>query len=102
MKQTEIKEKVKQIALSFDKEAKVYLFGSRARGKYKPDSDWDFLILLNKPLNKDLKEKIREKYYYAELETDQVISTLIHNSDHWEQLKVTPLYQIIKSEGIDI
>ena len=27
MKQTEIKDKVKQIALSFDKEAKVYLFG---------------------------------------------------------------------------
>jgi predicted nucleotidyltransferase len=42
-------------------------------GNYKPDSDWDFLILFNKPLNNDLKEKIREKFCYAELETDQVI-----------------------------
>ena len=26
----------------------LYLYGSRARGDFKPDSDWDLLILLNK------------------------------------------------------
>ena len=26
----------------------LYLYGSRARGDFKPNSDWDLLILLNK------------------------------------------------------
>ena len=26
----------------------LYLYGSRARGDFRPDSDWDLLILLNK------------------------------------------------------
>lgn len=27
----------------------LYLYGSRARGDYRKDSDWDLLILLDKP-----------------------------------------------------
>ena len=29
------------------KDSRLVLFGSRARGDYRPESDWDLLILLN-------------------------------------------------------
>ena len=48
---------------------KVLLFGSRAPGKAKTGSDWDFLVLLNKEIGfhsrwnivKQIKRKLAEK-----------------------------------------
>ena len=36
---------------------RIILFGSRARGDYREDSDWDILIVTKKRLNKDIEEK---------------------------------------------
>ncbi len=36
----------------------VYLFGSRARGDYKEDSDWDFYVVVNKNMERDIKIKV--------------------------------------------
>lgn len=33
----------------------IILFGSRARGDEKPDSDWDFYVLINKEIEFKLK-----------------------------------------------
>jgi predicted nucleotidyltransferase len=90
---------VKQEVIKIDRNAEVILFGSRARGDYRKDSDWDFLILLNQPLTKDLKEFILDKLYDLELQTDSVISTIIHTKTEWEERSVTPIYQVIQKEG---
>ncbi|MCD6239500.1 MAG: nucleotidyltransferase domain-containing protein [Thermotogae bacterium] len=42
------------------KVGKIILFGSRARGDYKEDSDWDFLIIVNEELNRKEKRAILE------------------------------------------
>ena len=39
---------VKKIVNQQSPNAKLILFGSRARGNAKPDSDWDILILVDK------------------------------------------------------
>ena len=88
-----------QEVTKIDPKAEVILFGSRARGDFRKDSDWDFLVLLNQPLTKDLKELILEKLYDLELRTDSVISKIIHTKSDWEDRAVTPIYQIIKKEG---
>ncbi len=69
---------VKQEVIKIDPKAEVILFGSRARGDFRKDPDWDFLVLLNRPLTADLKEFILDKFYDLELQTDSVISTIIH------------------------
>ena len=91
-----VKKEVSKISPKND----VILFGSRARGDFRTDSDWDFLIILKKKeVSKAEKEKIRDRLYEIELEVDEVISTIIHTQEEWEKRSVTPIYQIIKKEG---
>lgn len=54
--------KFKSSIQQIDKDATVILYGSRARGDNKKDSDWDFLVLTNLPDNKYTKDLFREKY----------------------------------------
>jgi uncharacterized protein len=95
----DIVEAVKQEVINIDSKAEVILFGSRARGDFHKDSDWDFLILLDGSLTKEIKESLLDKLYDLELQTDSVISTIIHTKFEWENRAVTPIYQIIKKEG---
>ncbi|MCB0528729.1 MAG: nucleotidyltransferase domain-containing protein [Saprospiraceae bacterium] len=90
---------VKQEVKKIDPKAEVILFGSRARGDSRNDSDWDFLILLERPLTQDLKFLILDSLYDLELEYNSVISPIIHSRKEWEDLAVTPIYQAIKKEG---
>lgn len=87
---------------AFDVNAEVILFGSRARGDFKKDSDWDLLILLNTVVNEKIKEEIRNELFEFELETEEVISSIIQSKKGWNELKITPLYKIIEKEGIKV
>lgn len=91
---------IKFIALAVDEHAKVVLFGSRARGDFREDSDWDVLILLEKPVTETLKRQIRDLVFDLELETDTVISTLIENKADWANYAITPLFQNVEKEGV--
>ena len=101
-KDGKIPELVREEIRKLDEESEVILFGSRARKDHRRDSDWDFLILLNKEITRDLKNLIRDNLYELELDLDQVISSTIYGKEDWENLKVTLLYQIIQEEGIEI
>ncbi len=91
---------IKSLALAVDEKAEVVLFGSRARGDFREDSDWDVLILLEKPVTEVLKRQIRDQVFDLELETDTVISTLIENKTDWAKYAVTPLFQNVEKEGV--
>jgi predicted nucleotidyltransferase len=60
-----IRQKVNEI----DKTAEVILYGSRARGDNKRDSDWDVMILLNrKNVDKKVEQTFRHHLLDIELE----------------------------------
>ena len=77
MDQKEFLQKIKDTVLAFDSEAQVILYGSRARGDYKPDSDWDFLVLTNKKPEAHFKRALRGSLYDIELEFLQPVSAII-------------------------
>ncbi len=79
----------------------LILFGSRARGDALPDSDWDFVIILNKQtIPTSEKDDIREMLYDIELETGAIISSIIFTLEEWENQAVSPLYQNVIKEGV--
>lgn len=101
-KQAGILEWVRAEIQSIEEDAQVILFGSRARGDNREDSDWDFLILMDQEVTAELKDEIRKRLYEIELETGEVISTIIHQKDEWDERAVTPLHQIIEEEGLEV
>jgi predicted nucleotidyltransferase len=98
----QIPDKVKKQIKTHDPEAQVLLFGSRARGDYHTDSDWDFLILVSDHLySKAFKYQLWDELYQLELQYDVVITGLIHAKGEWAKRKITPLYETIAKDGIE-
>jgi len=95
-------EMVKFAVHEVDKNATVILFGSRVRGDYHNESDWDLLILTEMPEGWETWMMIRKKIYRAELDTEEIFNTVVHNKYEWEKYKLSPLYQFIKREGMKI
>ena len=94
--------KIKETIHQRDPKADVFLFGSRARGDNRSDSDWDILILVdsNKVTN-EIEDKFRDGLYDIELEAGQIISAFIYPKNMWEaSLRFSPLYKNVKDEGI--
>ena len=100
--QKQIPELMKQAVHEIDPTAEVYLFGSRARADFDSESDWDFLLLTDSIPDEKYKNTIRERILDFELETNQTISVIYRNKTRWNELEITPLYQNIKVEGIQL
>ncbi|MCK9641661.1 MAG: nucleotidyltransferase domain-containing protein [Prolixibacteraceae bacterium] len=85
-----------------DPKAMAYLFGSRARGDFRPDSDWDILILVDDDqVTNEIEDKFRDDLYDIELESGQIISTIIYPKDYWKNMLVySPLFKNVTREGI--
>jgi len=98
-----VMDRIKSLVAEVDLSADVILYGSRARGDFHPDSDWDILILVDRDVDLDYERTFRHKLYDLELETGETFSVFVYaktdwNSRHW----MTPLYQNISREGLRI
>lgn len=88
---------------SIDPNAKAYLFGSRARGDARDDSDWDVLILLDKP-RVTLEDYNKYSYPLWELgwDYDELINTVIFTEKEWKESTFTLFNHNVKAEAIAI
>ncbi|MBQ9671790.1 MAG: nucleotidyltransferase domain-containing protein [Prevotella sp.] len=79
----------------------VMLFGSRARGDAKKDSDWDILIVLPK---KSLEQKDYDdvSYPFVELgwKLNEQINPIMYTQDEWRANSITPFYDNVIRDGI--
>ena len=97
----DILKKVKAYIQAIEPQAEIILFGSRARGEGRPDSDWDILILTPGEANLQMEQLFRHKLFELELEYGQAISTFLFSKSDWNtRHRITPLYQSVEKEGI--
>ncbi|MFH1052436.1 MAG: nucleotidyltransferase domain-containing protein [bacterium] len=101
----DILNEIKQAIFSVEPDADIYLFGSRARGDYQDDSDWDLLILLDGMINTRRKEKIIEALIDTEITHGITVFPMAMNKEYWKYDKVfhvTPFYKNVYSEYLAI
>ena len=99
--QQNVLDRIKRIVLDRDPSAKVYLYGSRARGTMKFDSDWDLLILVNNDkITVDVEKNMTSPLYDLEVEIGEVISPMVYSETEWNtKYRVTPFYLNVMKEG---
>lgn len=96
----DIQGEIKNAVLSVYENAEVILFGSRARGDYKEDSDWDVLVLTKKDEDDfSSKRLIRDALYELELSSGEIITSIIRSKIFWNRLRSTPLYWEVQKDG---
>jgi uncharacterized protein len=96
--------KVKGAVLQLEPSSEVILYGSRARDDFREYSDWDFLILVDGQVDTARTDLIRRILFEIELDTDQIISSIIRSRQDWNSSKysVVPLHKNVEREGIRI
>jgi predicted nucleotidyltransferase len=96
--------KVKQLVHEIEPDAEIILYGSRARGDASPDSDWDFLILVNGPVDADRTDRIRHTLYELEWDMGEVLSSIVRDRTEWQTplYQATSLYQAVQAEGVTL
>lgn len=81
----------------------VWLYGSRARGTAKPDSDWDLLILLNQSR---VTSKDEDDYAYPFVlegwKNSCAVSPQIYTYEEWNDRHITPYYQNVEHDKLSI
>ncbi len=97
-------DQVKTAVHSLAPNAEIILYGSRARGTARTDSDWDFLILLPSAADNKLETQIQDRLYDVELETNSVLSSIIRSKQEWLSARYTvlPLRQQIEQHGVPL
>lgn len=81
----------------------IYLFGSRCRDDWRPDSDYDILIILEKK-DRLIIDRLYDAVMDILLSTGRLISLKIFTFSEFNRLKSipTPFINNVLSEGIKI
>ena len=80
---------------------KVVLFGSRARGDARDDSDWDILIILDKTkLEADDYDNISYPLRELGWRLKECINPVMYTLKDWMKYSFSPFYHNATNEGI--
>ena len=97
-------DRVKRAVREVEPDARVILYGSRARGDAAPDSDWDLLVLLDGPTDSRRLQTVRDRVYDVEIDEEgcPVLSTFVKSRDDWESplSKAMPYYEHVQRDGV--
>lgn len=102
MTDAEFLQQVKRSVLEIDPQAEVWLFGSRARGDAREDSDWDFLVFTENDLTGGRRWQFTDHLFETELETGRMISTIVWPQQERFRYAATDLYANVMDEGIKL
>lgn len=102
MTKSETLSRIRQTATSTIPDGgKAILYGSRARGEARKDSDWDLLILLDKDiLDQSDYDNVSYPFVLLGCDLGVEINPIMYTTKEWESYRITPFYENVVRDGI--
>ena len=104
MERAEILKRIRNGITEHDPNAEIYLYGSRARGDNRKDSDWDILVISpSEKITFDYESELRDPIVELELDSGEIISLLVYSKNDWiGKQAISPLFSNVSKEGVRI
>ncbi|RPH34295.1 MAG: nucleotidyltransferase domain-containing protein [Bacteroidales bacterium] len=94
---------IKRNIAEIEPNAQVILYGSRARGDARNDSDWDILVLTDYLVDINREKIFRDHLYELELQTGEPLSIFVYSKQDWNtKQRITPYYVNVTRQGIQL
>ena len=104
MERTEVIDSIKQVAQrTLPKGSRLLLYGSRARGDYHKGSDWDLLIVLNKPqLTESDYDDVSFPFTLLGWNIGELISPQMYTKKEWDDISFLPFHKNVEHDKIEL
>lgn len=82
---------------------KLLLYGSRARSEARDDSDWDLLILLDKPkIDQSDFDEIAFPFISLGWDIGEMISAQTYTKEYWRKYSFLPFVKNVEHDKIEL
>ena len=99
-REAEVLRRIKEVTHSIEPEAELILFGSRARGEARHDSDYDVAILTDRPINFAYEQKFLHEFFHIDLDMETFIQPFLFPKSSWNAgASPIPLVDNIRNDG---
>lgn len=94
--------RIKQAVYDLEPRAEIILYGSRARGDARHDSDWDVLVLVDGPVDLARKQALWHQLYTLELDLEETLCPVVVSRQDWDSplFQAMPFHDNVDHDGI--